>query len=322
MIGKIRLGYHGNSEESGYITNRTCRMNDLHMNEVIPRAIELAKQNLDDLEKLLEWNESRNLRFYRVISEIFPHITNWRLMSDKLNFRKLAYDIEQFYPQLKRIGAIARKYGHRITFHPGFFTILNTSNHFTLITAMRELWWHTRFFEMMDADANSVLILHIGGTSNDKPAATKQFITNFNLLPNNIKYRVSIENDEKNFNIEDVLYISRAITPYEYKGVKYDRIPVTFDYFHYKIYNIYRSRNADKYSAVRAVETILPEIADTWPKGRRQKMHLSEQLAYAVLGMHSYLIEEIPKVLLDLDIDIMIEARDNDRAVFYLLERY
>lgn len=327
MIGKLRLGYPGGALDAGLDINRTCRMNERHPQQVIPMAIKIAHTNLIDLEKLIEYNEKIGIRFFRISSEILPHISNWRLIdANRLDFHQLAYDINQFQPILQRIGKLAKKYGHRLTFHPGFFTVLNTTNHFALISVMRELWWHTMFLKLADLDINSVLILHIGGTGNDKLAATQQFVTNFNILPADIKWRIAIENDETKYNAEDVLRISHMIKPYEYEydGVKYTckLIPICFDYFHYCVYNRYRQRNSNKYEYVRPIEQILPEIAATWENKRRQKMHLSEQLDYGVIGAHSYLIEEIPKQLLYLDIDLMIEARDKERAVFHLLKKY
>ena len=163
----MRLGYAGTAL-------RTCRMGDKHPNEIIPYAVELAQINLDDLEKTIKWNEAHGLRFFRISSDIFPQITNWRLMNNKLDYHKLNYNLEQFRPQIARIGALARQYGHRLTFHPGFFTVLNTSNHFVLVSVLRELWWHTTFLEMAGMDGNSVLILHIGGVGKNKHAAIQQ----------------------------------------------------------------------------------------------------------------------------------------------------
>ncbi len=322
MIGKLRLGYPDGNTTVEWQTNRTCRMNDRHPEQVVPMAVDLTRQNIADLANIIEWNEKHGLRFFRISSEIMPQISNWRLINDKLDFRELAYDIEQFAPAIARAGELARQWGHRLTFHPGFFTVLNTSNRFMLISVMRELWWHTRFLELAGMGADSTLTLHVGGVNDDKPAAIRQFVKNFNQLPANIKWRIIIENDETKFNADDLIEISAQIKPYEFNGATYHRVPICFDYFHYCVYNRNRAAHPTRFSAVRPVEQLLPEIRATWEHGRRQKMHLSEQLDYANMGAHSYYIERIPRCLLDLNIDLMIEAKAKEQAVFWLLERF
>jgi UV DNA damage endonuclease len=319
MFGKIRLGYPTQNLSTDYRINRTVKLLDRPGPDVIEKSIELAVQNLDDLERIVEWNATHGLYFFRVSSEIFPHISNWRIIEDKMNWRQLAYPIEQFAAKLARIGKLAKKNGQRLTFHPGLFTVLNTANHFVLISVWREIWWHVRFLELCGLPLDSTITIHGGGVYGDRTISMDRFIENFNAMPARMRVRLILENDETSYCAEDVLKLSARIKPYEWRGLMYSKIPICFDYFHYCCWNLYRKKNSEKYRLQQPIEALLGPIRRTWQHGRRQKMHLSEQKPDAPIGTHSDYIEDIPEVLRPLDIDLMLESKCGDLAVWRLL---
>ena len=71
--------------------------------------------NLEDTLKLIEWNEKNGIKVFRLSSNIFPHKSNPRIED---------YDFEFAKPLLKKIGDLAKKYGHRLTFHPGQYNVV------------------------------------------------------------------------------------------------------------------------------------------------------------------------------------------------------
>lgn len=321
MFNKIRLGYPGgfHDKECGpeklqLRINRTCLLNKNFPKKIIPEAIKLAHENLEDLQKILEWNEQNGIKVFRIGSEIFPHISNWRLLeTDILDFHNLAYDIEIFADKLKSIGEFANKNDHRLTFHPGPFTILNTPKHFVLVTVMRDLWWHTKFIEIMGT-INSSLTLHIGGVYDDRQEAMQRFVENFTQLPQNIQKLIILENDENNFCAEHVLNVSDMI--FDKLNI---RVPICFDYFHYCCWNIYTKKDIKKYPRQKKLESIMPLILSSWGT-RRPKFHLSEQQMGKALGTHSFFIKKIPKELQNLDIDLMLESRCKELTLLNLIK--
>jgi UV DNA damage endonuclease len=121
-----------------------------------------------------------------------------------------------------------------------------------------------------------------------------------------------LENCEKNFSIEDCLYIS-SIT----------NIPIVFDTHHFNCYNILH-----KNEIIENAEYYIPFILETWKKRNiKVKFHVSEQ-GLGKCGHHSDYIIEIPKYLLDIpnkyetEIDIMIEAKMKEKAILKLYEIY
>ena len=75
--------------------------------------------NLEDLLKMLDWNEQNGIKVFRLSSELFPH---------KSNPKAKSYDFDFALDLLKEIGNLAKKYNQRLTFHPGQYNILSTKN--------------------------------------------------------------------------------------------------------------------------------------------------------------------------------------------------
>lgn len=81
--------------------------------------------NVKDLKTMIEWNEQNKyvsdngqrpnllictrIRFMRLSSEMFPFASH----------AQYGYDLSFADAGLKECGELARKYGHRLTMHPG-----------------------------------------------------------------------------------------------------------------------------------------------------------------------------------------------------------
>ena len=319
MFKKIRLGYPGgfHDPECGDVVselrcNRTVILTrkggrGQHPPEnIATRAAELAAQNIADLLGILKYNESRGIKFFRISSEICPHISNWRIIDgDVLDYKRLAYSLDLFAGGLAAVSKFAKKHGHRLTFHPGPFTILNTDKKFVLASVKRELWWHAQFLEALGLPESS-LTLHIGGVYGNRKTSAARFIKNFRELPEVIRKYIIIENDENNYCAEDLLDISAATG-----------IPVCFDYFHYLCWNVFHRKDPQKYRKQAPADKLIPRILATWGT-RRPKFHLSEQYPGKVLGTHSMFIKKIPKILRGLDIDLMLESKCKELTLLAL----
>jgi len=302
---RIQLGYACiNSElrKENIFCGRACRLNTI-IEQGAHFAVSLAKKNLDDLEKLVDWNYENGIRFMRISSDLMPHITNKKAPS---------YGLSQFKNQLARIGKKARWYKQRLTFHPGQYNVLSTPSEKVFEQTRDDLEWHATILDMMGMDQDSVMIVHGGGVYGDKGLATQRFIDNFYRMPECVQRRLILENCEKCYNIEDVLYISEKCN-----------IPIVFDTHHFNCYNICKE------CLPNTPEYYMPQILEGWKKrGIKPKFHVSEQREGCRLGAHSDYVEEIPNYLLeipekyDIDIDIMIEAKAKEQSIFHLYKRY
>ena len=100
-------------------------------------------------------------------------------------------------------------------------------------------------------------------------------------------------------------------------------VPVVFDTHHFECYKLLHPEEEFKPG-----EYYMPLILNTWKrKNVKPKFHVSEQ-GSGRCGHHSDYIETIPNYLMEIpkkygvDIDIMIEAKKKELAIFKLYEKY
>lgn len=75
---------------------------------------------------------------------------------------KYGYSLDYCSPLLARAGALANKYGHRLTVHPGQYTQLGSPRAAVLEAARRELAYHCQMLDLMGMGSDSVMIVHVG----------------------------------------------------------------------------------------------------------------------------------------------------------------
>jgi len=259
--------------------------------------------NLDDLYKMLEWNEANGIRVFRLSSELFQHKTNPKVPD---------YTYDFALEHLKKIGNYAIEKGHRLTFHPGQFNVLASISEKAYLQTLKDLEYHADVLDLMGLPKDSVMVIHGGGVYGEKEKTMNRWIENYHKLPDKIKNRLVLENCEKSYSIEDCLRIHDATG-----------IPIVFDTHHFDCYVLLHPEE----EFLPASEYI-PQILDTWrEKDIKPKFHVSEQ-GSGKIGHHSDYIDVIPQYLLDIperygiEIDIMIEAKMKELSIQKLYEKY
>ena len=330
-VPTIILGYAGFNAElrlQHVLVNRTCREMTL-AEKGLQYAEELFLKNLADIYKVMQWNDRHNIRFYRLSSDIAPHITNPTFLTEtqKSDVTQLAYDLTKFTKQLQKIGRYIRENNIRLTFHPDLFAVLNSETDLIVLKTFRDLHFHATILDLMELDYNSVIVLHGGGVYGNKPAAMTRWIANFNRLPLYIKRRVVLENDETSYNIEDVLKMSSMVDPFPIDLSSLVPVPVVFDIFHYYCYNIMLAKSSLVTYTQPSVTDILPKVLKTWGT-RHMKMHISEQDPNLSTGAHADFVNIIPDELFDFvkqtekDLYLMIESKYKEESVLFLRKKY
>ena len=260
-------------------------------------------QNLKDTLKLIEWNENNGIKVFRLSSELFPH---------KSNPKAESYDFDFAKDLLKEIGILAKKYNQRLTFHPGQYNVIASPNFEVFENTKLDLDYHASVLDLMELDQNSIMVIHGGGVFKDKEKTKTRWCERYEMLPENIKRRLVLENCEKNFSIQDCLDISDKVN-----------VPIVFDTHHFECYKLLHPDEI-----FQDPEYYIPFILKTFErKNIKPKFHVSEQ-GSGKTGHHSDYIENIPNYLLDIpkkygvNIDIMIEAKMKELAIFKLYEKY
>lgn len=75
---------------------------------------------------------------------------------------KYGYNLEYCAEALAQAGALAKKYGHRLTTHPGQYTQLGSPKPAVVEAAIRDLAYHCEMLDRMGLGPDSVMIIHVG----------------------------------------------------------------------------------------------------------------------------------------------------------------
>lgn len=258
-------------------------------NATSERLTALSEYNIETLNNAIDYNIENNIKLFRISSDIIP------FGSSEINQVKWW---EIFSEELSLIGKKIKDSNMRVSVHPGQYTVLNSNNDDVVKRAVDDLIYHARILDSLELNSEHKMVLHIGGAYGDKKAAIQRFMDNYIQLDDKVKKRLVIENDDKVYNIEEVLDI----------GIKLD-IPVIFDNLHHEINHIENFRN-EKYW--------IDQCKNTWKnQDGTQKIHYSQQAKDKKTGSHSEFIA-IEKFL-DFynklgrdDIDIMLEVKDKN----------
>ncbi|MGD9676758.1 MAG: UV DNA damage repair endonuclease UvsE [Vulcanibacillus sp.] len=264
---------------------KTCRLNNVSS----MKLTELITYNISSLSNSIDYNIENNIKLFRISSDLIP------FGSSDVNKVKWW---EIFQQELLSIGKKIKNNNMRVSLHPGQYTVLNSNNKEIVKRAINDLLYHTRILDSLGLNQEHKIILHIGGAYGDKPQSIQRFIENYQSLSDNVKKRLVIENDDKIYNIEEVIEI----------GMK-NNIPVVFDNLH---------------NLINPSEQELTEIdwinkcKTTWKKqDGLQKIHYSQQSETKKLGSHSEYIGineflNFYKMIDRDDIDIMLEVKDKN----------
>ncbi|RYF87277.1 MAG: UV DNA damage repair endonuclease UvsE [Chitinophagaceae bacterium] len=214
----VNLGYaciNLTLSEEGITTNRGM-IKKTFGEKGIAYASELALSNVRALLKILEWNVANDIKVFRVTSELFPWASEYKL-KDMPHFR-----------EIREILEACGKMPVRISSHPGPFNKVAGSGA-TLDNTIKDLEIHSEIFDLMGLQAShwNKINIHVGGAYGDKTETLKRFAQNFSLLSENLRARLTIENDDKQglYTVKDLHVLHEMIG-----------IPIVFDYFHHKLH--------------------------------------------------------------------------------------
>ena len=186
----------------------------------IEYASELGLQNCKDLFEIIKWNKENGFDFFRITSNLFPWCSEYEL-SDMPDYKEICN-------VLSDVGNYVKENKMRITSHPGPFNVLTSPHPHVVENCINDLSIHGEVFDLMNLSRTpyNKINIHIGGAYGDKVSAMERFCENFHRLPESVKTRLTVENDDKAtmYSVVDL-----------YEGV-YCKIgiPIVFDYHHHR----------------------------------------------------------------------------------------
>lgn len=287
----MKIGYACQNKLLSANTNNTFRLTS-YSESKIKNTI---KKNFNELFEILEYNIENNILFFRIGSSFIPFASH---PICKFNWEK------HFANYFAKAGKIIRENKIRVSMHPGQFVVLNSKREDVIESSIRELEYHARLLDLMKLDSTAKIQIHIGFPHGDKEKAKRDFVKNFDKLPESVKKRLVIENDEHYFGVNDCIEISKKL-----------KIPIVFDTFHYSILN-----------DGKPLVEIFDNISKTWKfKDGLPMLDYSSQDPEGRLGKHCTEIDivdfqETFSNLSGKEFDLMLEIKNKEKSVIKVLD--
>ena len=263
-------------------------------------ASELTLANAKDLNQIVQWNVLNGYNFFRITSGLAPWKSEYKWEDLK--------DLDEIKAYLSSVGWVANTHKLRITSHPGPFNVLTSPHEHVVENCISDLTMHGDVFDMIGLSRTpfNKINIHIGGAYGDKPKSMERFCKNVERLPNKVKSRLTVENDDK-----QSMYSVKELYDGIYSNIG---VPIVFDYHHHRFCD-------GGLSEQEALELAI----STWPEGITPATHYSESRSIEQEDdkirpqAHSdYVYEKINTY--GNDIDVMIEAKHKELAVARYLE--
>ncbi len=310
---RVRFGYVAMStvikDASPSKTMTMASFTKLNDREAAIRKLErIAAENLHNTLRLLKHNNGSGIHVYRFSSKLIPLATHSDL-SDWSPYDALREPFAE-------VGNYVKQHAMRVSFHPDHFTVLSTPRAEVLESSIRDLRHHVTMLKAMGLNATAKNNIHIGGAYGDKAAAAQRFEEHFAALDEDIKQRLTLENDDKTFTAVETLEVCQHVG-----------LPMVLDIHHQWVNN-----DGEK------PWELWPDILQTWSTPLAQadaakdkplppKIHVSSPKSESDPRGHADHVEMEPlltflrKIAGDTPaVDVMIEAKAKDGALFKLME--
>jgi UV DNA damage endonuclease len=152
--GIINLGYPCICRclKSGKVTSKVTQkylLNQKTKKDRYKLLIEKSQNNLIGLSNTVDWTYLKNIKFYRIYSDLFPHITNKKLedmigVEEAEEYRSL----DLFENEIREIGKKIFEYKIRVSFHPNEFVCLGSPKEDVVKAGVIDLAWHGRMVSL------------------------------------------------------------------------------------------------------------------------------------------------------------------------------
>lgn len=259
------------------------------------KLLSTVQNNLDCLQKILEWNKEKGFFFFRIGSPLIPFASHPVCKTDWA---------KHFKRQFKEIGDFIKKHKMRISMHPDQFVVLNAKDKRIVQNSIKEIEYHCKVLDALKLDSTAKVQVHTGGVYGEKEKSMQRFIERYEKLPAIIKKRLVIENDHYMYSLKDCLEIHKKTG-----------IPLLFDTFHHECFN----------NRETIVQGIM-QAAKTWKKKDGKLMvDYSNPKKGARTGTHSEHIDlkkfkKFITITKKLDFDIMLEIKDKEKSALEALK--
>jgi UV DNA damage endonuclease len=166
----------------------------------LERMAELCRSNAEALSASVDYCARHGIGAFRINSQILPvktHPTAGYAMEELPGGMEIT-------ALFRACGTLARANNVRLSFHPDQFVVLNSPNPNTLSNSLAELSYQAEVAEWVGADTINI---HGGGAYGNKRSALDALRASIVGLPEAVRSRLTLENDDKVYTPTDLLSV-------------------------------------------------------------------------------------------------------------------
>lgn len=284
MSSQLGLVCITHSQDVRYRTITRKRL--LQQGELVQQKLldDIYRENIQTLDKALRYCKQESIALYRLPSGIFP------FFDEDIGRRVL----QNLSGVLARVGGWATTNDIRLVMHPDQFVVLSSDSENVVANSIKILQMHADIMDLLQQPRSPWALLEIHGGKGDR---SKELIRVIDRLPDAIKLRLGLENDEYAYSAEQILEVCKA-----------SGVPMVFDAHHHVVHE-----NLSSYEDP-SVGEILMKARETWAVPEHQLVHISNGRTAFNDRQHSDLIEVMPSSYM-LAPWIEIEAKWKEEAI-------
>lgn len=252
------------SDAVRYRTMTRKRLLQLDVVEQKTALRRLYTDNLSRLDAAIDYCHAHDIRLYRLTSALFPFADD-----------PLGEDVlEEFSESIAAKGQRALDSRIRLVLHPDQFVVLSSDSTQVVENSIKILATHARVLDMLKQPRSCWAVIEIHG---GKSGRSEQLLKVISQLPEAIRSRLALENDEYSYSSSEILEVCRAA-----------RVPMVFDAHHHVVHE-----KLDSYEDP-SVAKMLRAARATWPVPEWQIVHISNGREFFNDRHHSDLIHVMP----------------------------
>lgn len=263
--------------------------------EQLAKISQVCLHNSRTLVDALVAADRLDIRAFRISSQLFPLFTH-----PECGYTPgMLPDCDAILSAMSEAAEFAKKKSIRLSFHPDQFVIPASPKPEVAAASIRELEYHNTLADLVGAEEINI---HMGGVYGDKSVVLERFKNVFRTLPESLRTKLTLENDDISYTPSDLIPVCRELG-----------IPFVYDVHHHRC-------NPDGMSEDKATAL----CAGTWEKrGKTPHFHISSPKNGCDAGNprpHADFINpaDFPECWFGLDAVADIEAKAKEKAIIRL----
>ncbi|WP_243147407.1 UV DNA damage repair endonuclease UvsE [Scytonema sp. UIC 10036] len=277
------------SKDVRYRTITRTRYLELPENQRETALKVIYRENLQRLDFALTFCLRNSIHLYRMPSGLFP-------MSD-LEDEVGATVLQNMSADLAKIGQRAERVGIRMVLHPDQYVVLSSDSPQVVASSIKILDRHARTLDLLGLPRSFWSLMNIHG---GKSQRTDRLVGVISELPENIRSRLTLENDENAYSSSEILEVCQQA-----------QIPLVFDAHHHICHE-----NLESYDDPSVTEMFYA-ARETWDNPDWQLVHISNGEEAFRDRKHSEYITAMPSSYSEAPW-IEVEAKRKEEAIAHL----